>query len=333
MANLNLVTGGTGFIGGHIVEQLLADGEKVRVLARRSSKLGDYLKHPNAEIVYGDVLEPVSLAAALAGVTTLYHAAAQFEIWTADPQLMLDTANQGTRNVLDAAMAAGVKRVLHTSSGAVFGLPKNQLVTEASGTGPLLDVYYRSKYESEEIAKTYIAKGLDIVFLNPSNVYGPRDTKPLGRSMVQLLNGQLPSAWDANFNIVYVVDVARGHILAANKAKTGERFLLAAQNIEFREFFSKVVELGGGKLPPFMPGAAIHAIAIASEALARVTKKMPLVSVMQYKAATQGTRFDGSKAERELGLRYTPMEEALRITIQWYWDNGFLKHKPRFLND
>ncbi len=213
----NLVTGGTGFIGGHIVEQLLSDGEKVRVLARRSSKL-DHLKSPNVEIVYGDVLDAGSLAAAMAGVTTLYHAAAQYEIWTADPQLMLDTANQGTRNVLDAAKVAGVRRVLHTSSGAVFGLPKNQLVTEASGSGPLPDVYYRSKKESEEIAKGYIAKGLDIVFLNPSNVFGPRDTKPFGRSMVQLLNGQLPSLWEANFAIVYVVDVARAHILAAKKA-------------------------------------------------------------------------------------------------------------------
>jgi dihydroflavonol-4-reductase len=301
------------------------------VLARRTSKLGDYLKHPKAEIVYGDVLDKASLAAAMAGVGTLYHAAAQFDTWTADPQLMLDTANEGTRNVLDAAQSAGVKRVLHTSSGAVFGLPKNHMVTEASEPGPLPDVYYRSKYQSEELAKTYIAKGLDIVFLNPSNVFGPRDTKPFGRSLVQLLNGQLPSLWDANFNVVYVVDVARGHILAAKKAKTGERYLLAAQNVDYREIFGKVVELSGGKLPPFLPRPMVHATAIASEALSRVTKKMPLVSVMQYKSGTQGTRFDGSKAERELGLHYTPLEEALRATIKWYWEAGMLKNKPKFL--
>jgi dihydroflavonol-4-reductase len=327
-----LVTGGTGFIGGHIVEQLLANGENVRVLARRSSKLGEYLKHPKVEIVYGDVLDKASLAAAIAGVTTLYHAAAQFEIWTADPQLMLDTANQGTRHVLDAAQAAGVKKVLHTSSGAVFGLPENATVTEASGQGPLPDVYYQSKFESEEIAKGYIAKGLDIVFLNPSNVFGPRDTKPLGRSILQLLNGDLPSAWDANFAIVYVVDVARAHILAAKKAKSGERFILAERNIGYRDFFGQVIELGGGKLPPFMPGPVIHGIALAAEAVARVTKRMPLVSVMQYKSGTRGTRFDGAKAERELGLQYTALDQALRETITWYWNAGMLKRKPSYLS-
>lgn len=325
----NLVTGGTGFIGGHIVEQLLADGQPVRVLARRSSKLGEHLK--GAEIVYGDVLDKDSLGQAMQGVRTLYHAAAQFETWTADPQLMLETANHGTRNVLDAALAAGVRKVLHTSSGAVFGLPRNQTVTEASGQGPLPDVYYRSKRESEELAKSYIANGLDVVFLNPSNVFGPRDTKPLGRSIVALLNGTLPSAWHATFAIVYVVDVARAHILAATKAAAGERFILAEQNIGYKGFFGEVVALGGGKLPPFLPGPMIHATAILMEGLSRLTGKLPLVSVMQYKSGTQGTLFDGGKAQRELGLAYTPMDEALRATLAWYWHNGDLKRKPKFL--
>lgn len=327
----NLVSGGTGFISSHIVEQLLADGQPVRVLARRSSKLGDYLRHPKVEIAYGDVLERSSLNAAMQGVTTLYHAAAQFDTWTADPQLMLDTANQGTRNVLDAALAAGVRKVLHTSSGAVFGLPRNQMVTEASGAGPLPDVYYRSKYESEELAKTYLAKGLDVVFLNPSNVFGPRDFKPLGRSILMLLNGQLPSAWKATFAVVYAPDVARAHILAASKAKPGERFILAERNISYREFFGQLVQLAGGKLPPFLPGPLVHATAILAEGLSRITQKLPLVSVMQYKSGTQGTLFDGSKAVRELGLRYTPLEEALKATLAWYWENGDLKKKPKFL--
>lgn len=329
----NLVSGGTGFIGGHIVEQLLADGESVRVLARRSSLLGDYLKHPKVEIVYGDVLDRDSLRTAMQGVTTLYHAAAQFDTWTADPQLMLDTANQGTRNVLDAALGAGVRKVLHTSSGAVFGLPRDQMITEASGPGPLPDVYYRSKYESEELAKSYLAKGLHLVFLNPSNVFGPRDFKPLGRSILMLLNGQLPSAWHATFAIVYALDVARAHILAARQAKPGERFILAERNISYRDFFGQIIQLAGGRLPPFLPGPLVHATAVLAEGLSLLTKKLPLVSVMQYKSGTQGTLFDGSKAVRELGLRYTPLDEALRATLTWYWQHGDLKTKPKFLSE
>jgi dihydroflavonol-4-reductase len=327
----NLVTGGTGFVGGAIVEQLLAAKQKVRALARPSSNVA-WLQAAGVEIVHGDVLDTASLERAMQGVDTLYHAAAQYELWTAKPQLMLDTANQGTRNILDAALAAGVKKVLHTSSAAAFGLPRNQTVTEAAtAPGLLPDVYYRSKYESEQIAQTYVAKGLHLVILNPTVVYGERDTKPLGRSIVSLLNGELPAIWDATMGIVYNPDVARAHLLAAQKAKAGERYILAERTISYREFFSKVIELGGGKMPPLLPRGLVLTLATASEFMSRFTKQMPLVSVMQLKAGTQGTRFDGSKAERELGLKYTATDEALRNTLTWFWEHGDLKKKPLFL--
>ena len=206
----NLITGGTGFVGGAIVEQLAVSGKKTRVLARSTSKI-DHLKHLNMDIAIGDVLDRLSLQRAMKDVDIVYHAAAQYEAWTADPEGMLETANQGTRNVMEAALAAGVKRVLHTSSAAAFGLPRNQVVSETmESPGQLIDACYRSKYESEVIANSYIAKGLDVVTVNPSNVYGPRDvTKPLGRSIISLLNNQLPALWDANIPIVYVDDVAR----------------------------------------------------------------------------------------------------------------------------
>jgi len=163
-------------------------------------------------------------------------------------------------------------------------------------------------------------------------VYGPRDLKPVGRSIVSLLNGELPSVWEATFAVVYVKDVARAHLLAAEKATAGERFLLVERNADYREFFGKVIELGGGKLPPFLPHSLVLAVAASSELLSRLTKRPPLVSVMQLKSGTLGTRFDGSKAESELGLKYTPMEEGLRKTIAWYWEQGLLKKKPKFLN-
>ena len=148
----NLVTGGTGFVGGAIVEQLAASDQKTRVLARSTSKI-DHLKHLNVDIAIGDVLDRLSLQRAMKDVDIVYHAVAQYEAWTADPEGMLETANQGTRNVMEAALAAGVKRVLHTSSAAAFGLPRNQVVSETmESPGPLIDAYYRSKYESEVIA-------------------------------------------------------------------------------------------------------------------------------------------------------------------------------------
>ncbi len=329
----SLVTGGTGFVGGAIVQQLLNKRENVRVLARASSKVND-LKGKGVDIAIGNVMDKNTLRKAMQGVDVLYHAAAQYETWTAKPQEMFDTAVEGTRNVMQAALDAGIKKVIHTSSAAAFGLPKNQTVTETMPKpGWLPDVYYRSKYESELAARSFIGKGLDIVFLNPVNVYGPGDiNKPLGRSIIQLLNGQVPSLWDANFPIVYIDDVACAHFLAAQRAKAGERFLLVERNVEYRDFFGKIVELGGGKLPSFLPHAAVLAIATGSEWLARVTKRPPLVSVMQLKSGTQGTRFDGSKAKRDLELKYTTMEEGLRKTLAWYWDRGLLKKKPKFLN-
>jgi dihydroflavonol-4-reductase len=319
----DLVTGGTGFVGGAIVEQLLAAGRKVRVLARSTSRI-DHLKDHGVEIAKGDVLDAASLKAAMAGVDTLYHAAAQYEVWTARPQEMLDTANAGTRNVLDAALAAGIRKVIHTSSAAALGLPKNKTVTEDQlEPGYLPDVYYRSKYESELIANSYIAKGLDVITLNPSNVYGPGDvSKPLGRSIIALLTGSLPAAWDAVFPIVYIDDVARAHLLAAKHGKPGERYLLVERNASYREFFTVVARLGNAKLPPFLPVGAALATAYAAEFASRHTGRMPLVSVMQVRSGTRGTRFDGSKAARELGLAYIPMEEGLDRTVNWYREKG-----------
>lgn len=329
---INLVTGGTGFVGGAIVEQLVAAKQKVRVLARVNSKT-EYPDGLGVEIVRGDVLDTASLKAAMQGVDTLYHAAAQYEVWTADPQRMLETANQGTRNVMDAALAVGVKKVLHTSSGAAFGLPKNATVRETmTEPGPLPDTYYRSKYESEKIAETYIAKGLNVIFLNPSNVYGPRDFKPLGTSIVRMLNGQIPAIWDANFAIVYIDDVANAHLLAAKRGKVGERYLLVERNIEYRDLFELITAMGGTRMPPVLPVALMRVMAELGEALSALTKRPPLVSVMQLKSGTQGTRFDGSKAERDLGLKYTPMEKALETTLTWYWQQGLLKKKPVFLD-
>ena len=321
----NLITGGTGFVGGAIVEQLAVSGKKTRVLARSTSKV-DHLKHLNVDIAIGDVLDRVSLQRAMQGVDTLYHAAAQYEAWTADPEGMLETANQGTRNVMEAALAAGVKRVLHTSSAAAFGLPRNQVVSETmESPGPLIDAYYRSKYESEVIANSYIAKGLDVVTVNPSNVYGPRDvTKPLGRSIISLLNNQLPALWDANIPIVYVDDVARAHLLAAERGKAGECYLLVERNVEFRDFYAYVAKLGGVKLPPFLPVPAVLAAAFLGEFVSRFTRKPPLASVMQVRAGTQGTRFDGSKAPRQLGFEYTSMEMGLSKTIDWYKKQGLV---------
>jgi dihydroflavonol-4-reductase len=303
----------------------------VRVLARASSKT-EGLRNAGAEIAIGDVLDGDSLKKAMAGVNVLYHAAAQYEVWTVDPRRMLDTANEGTRNVMEAALAAGVSKVLHTSSAAAFGLPGNTVVTEKMNEpGELIDVYYRSKYESEVIANSYLSNGLNLVTLNPSNVFGPRDLKPVGNSIIGIINGGVPALWNATFPIVFIDDVARAHLLAAEKGKVGDRYLLVERNAEYREFFEAIATLGGARLPPFVPTWTALATARVAEVMARVTKRAPLVSVMQVQSGTRGTRFDGTKASRELGLEYTSLKDGLMAALTWYWEQGYLEKKPLFL--
>lgn len=327
-----LVTGATGFVGGAVVRALLERGYAVRALARRTSKTQP-LEALGVEIVYGDVLEPASLEAALRGCETLYHVAAAYDFWVADKQAMLRTDIEGTRNALEAARRMKPAKVVYTSTNLAIGEPRGTVGTEATThRGYFLGFYEKAKYEAEQVARRYASEGLPVVIVNPSAVYGPGDFKPSGRGLLDVLNGRVPMIMrGAPFATVYVDDVGTGHVLAAEKGRVGERYLLCERNVTTQEWLETACRLAGRKPPPVGPEIALRLVAELGELGARFTQRPPLLAKDNFKLIQHGAAMDGSKARDQLGLRYTPIEKGLAATLAWYWANGHLKHKPACL--
>lgn len=322
-----LVTGGTGFVGGAVVRELLRRGHQVRVLARASSKT-EALEQLGVEIARGDILDRASLTAALGGCDTLFHAAAIYEMWVPDEDVLMRTEIEGTANAMEAALAAGVSQVVYTSTGATIGEPKGVTGDEQTPhRGYFLTPYERAKYEAEQAAKSY-GDRLGIVFLHPAAVLGPGDLKPTGQSLVNLLNGRFPALFSGTLTFADIGDVAAAHAIAAEKQKWGEHYIVAAQTMTTVEFFDLACRLAGLRRPPVVPGFIASLFARYEEWKARRGGQAPLMTRGSFDLAAHGFRVDGSKAARELGLRYEPVEESLRRAFQWYWDQGLLERKP-----
>ena len=322
-----LVTGGTGFVGGAIVRELLARRHAVRVLARRTSATAP-LETAGAAIARGDILDRDSLVRALQGRDTLFHAAAIYDTWIPDQELLFQTEVQGTRNVLEAALAAGVERVVYTSTALSIGERRGETGTEQTPhRGYFLTAYEESKFRAEQLVRTYSGR-LKVAILNPAAVLGPGDRKPTGQAIIHVLNGKLPALFDGVLTYVHVDDVARGHVLAAEQERWGERFILAARALTNRELFGIVCRLGGVRKPPTLPGFLVGLFADVQEWRSRRSGGRPLLARGSFDIARHGFRADGSRAARELGLVYTPIEESLRAAVQWYWEQGLLTRKP-----
>ncbi|GGJ54060.1 NAD-dependent epimerase/dehydratase family protein [Deinococcus roseus] len=323
-----LVTGGTGFVGGALVRHLLKDHAGIRVLARTPAKARD-LQALGVEVVKGDVLDPNSLKAALNGVDTLFHVAAVYDFWMPRKSDIVTIAVQGTQNVLQAALESGVKKVVFTSSYNTIGEKPGTVGTEETvHRGPYYAVYEQAKVESERVALEYVQKGLPVVIVNPGSVYGPGDFKPTGMVFLQAMQGKLPGVVDGFYNYVYIDDVARGHILAAEKGKMGERYLLAGPAITVWEFIRQGrALLGLGPVLKF-PYWMVMVVACVMEGFSMLTRKPPMIPIDLVRVSRYGIHVDGSKAVQELGLQYTPLEVGLPRTLEWYHRQGIIKRPP-----
>ncbi len=327
-----LVTGATGFIGATVVRELLEAGADVRVTVRKDSDTRN-IDGLDVERVYGDTRDRDSMRTALRGCDTLYHVAAYFAHWSLNKELFYEINVGGTKNVLEEALAQGLEKAVYTSTANTMG---------AHGAGNLADEeaefnqwktgdhYAISKYLAEIEARKICDRGLPLVIVNPTLVIGVRDIKPTpsGALIVDIANRDMPGYIDGATNIIDVADVARGHLLAAEKGRIGERYILGNENVTVGDFFRLVAETAGVKPPRLkLPYGIALLLGHVFQAQARVTKKPPVVSVSQVKIGRMGEHFDNSRAVNELGLPLTPLETTIENTVRWFTDNGYIRKR------
>ncbi|HTO76190.1 MAG TPA: hopanoid-associated sugar epimerase [Thermoanaerobaculia bacterium] len=327
---MDLVTGGTGFVGTHVVRALLARGRAVRCLVRPQSRRAN-LEGLSVEIAEGDVTDPASLARAMSGVATLYHCAADYRLWARDPGELHRANVEGTDNVLKAAAAARVARVVYTSSVGALGLTADG--TPADETTPVsraevVGNYKKSKFDAERVTEAWAGRGLPVVVVNPSTPVGERDVKPTptGQMIVDFLNRRLPAYVDTGLNLVDVHDVAQGHLLAAEKGRIGEKYILGHRDMTLKEILETLARLTGLPAPRIrLPHAVPLAAAAAATLAARFTGRPPRVSLESVRMSQHRMFFDPGKAVRELGLPQTPVEAALGRAVAWFRENGYVR--------
>jgi hopanoid-associated sugar epimerase len=330
MTDTLLVTGATGFVGSAVLRALATSGDNLRALSRASSPRGN-LAGVDCEVVVGDMRDAESMARAMAGVTRLYHVAADYRLWARDPKDILRANLEGTRTVMEAALAAGVERIVYTSSVATLRAGDASHSTDE--TEPLAEpeaigAYKRSKVAAERLVETMVAeRGLPAIIVNPSTPIGPRDVKPTptGRILVEAATGKIPAFVDTGLNLVHVDDVARGHLLAMERGVVGQRYILGGQNVSLREMLGVIAGQVGRKAPTVaLPRAPLYPLAWVAEAVARMTGKEPFVTSDALKMASHHMFFSSAKAERELGYTARPYAEAIADALAWFRAHGYL---------
>ena len=324
-----LVTGAGGFIGSHVVQELLKDNIEVRALIRPGESLTN-LKGMEIEKVAGDVLDNSAVLKAMAGVDTVFHLAAIYSIWMRDWSRIYEVNMQGTQNVLWAAMKSNI-RVVYTSSIAAIGIaPDKQLSNEETPFNQytLGNHYVLTKYLSQQIARGFAANGLDVVIVNPCFPFGTNDIvpTPTGQLIVDVLKSNNMFAFPGGINIVDVRDVAKGHVLAAKKGRTGGLYILGNMNVSMKEFMQLVYKAAGFTLRPIItfpvPMLKISA-SIFKYWADNIGHKTPLTTPPEVNYASQYLFFDNSKARNELGLTLTPIEESLCDSVRWFRENHY----------
>jgi dihydroflavonol-4-reductase len=326
-----LVTGATGFVGAAVARALIARGENVVLLARKTSPRGN-IEGLDAEVAIGDLRDPASLAPAFKGVDRLYHVAADYRLWAPDPNEIVEANRTGVVNIMAAALRAGVSRVVYTSSVATLKLDgAGRPVDESSPAAPeqAIGAYKKSKTIAERVVETMVsAQGLPAVIVNPSTPIGPRDIKPTptGRVIVEAANGRMPGYVDTGLNLVHVDDVAAGHIAAMEKGRIGERYILGGQDAPFGGFLTEICEIAGRRPPGLkIPRAPLFPFAFAAETLARFTGREPFATVDALRMAKYRMYFSSAKAQAELGFSARPYREAIEDALAWFREKGMVK--------
>jgi len=330
-----LVTGGTGFVGEAIVRRLVADGRSVRGLTR-SDAGAERLTALGVEPVLGDILDEPSLRAAADGCETVYHVAGLNAFCLPDPS-DLDRMNvEGTHHMVRAAAAAGVRRLVYTSSAATIGEAHGSVGREDSPhRGTFLSHYERSKWEAERVAlATARGAGLHLVCVNPASVQGPGRTRGTAKLLLGYLNGTLKALIDSRMSVVDIDDCAAAHLLAERAGAAGERYIVSGATLTVREAMDVMGRVAGIRDDPrVLPPPAAMAAAAVVGAIGRVRRRRAPFCREMMRTLLHGHAYDGGRAERELGVRYTPLEETLRRTLLWYRDNGLLTRPLPGLTD
>jgi dihydroflavonol-4-reductase len=316
------VTGATGFIGRHLIRRLSNTGHDVTCLVRPSSSVEGLREHC-AGLHVGDVTDKAALRDAIAGRDCVMNLANVYSMWEPDKSVFRSVNVGGTRNVMECALEARVRKVIHVSTAGVYGRPGDCPFNESSEVGPeRFSLYARTKYEGELAAWNLLkTKGLPLVVLYPGAVLGPGDTKPTGKYIEDLAAGRMPVRVYENvvMTYVHVMDVAEAIVLAAEKDDNiGERYLIGKYQLSFAQLNKLVEDTSGTRLPSLrLPGFVTLAAAALLTSLSAISRRPPPwgMSLDQARMARQGLRFDGGKAERDLGLRYTPIRKAVEDAI------------------
>lgn len=322
-----LITGGTGFVGSAVLRALDGRGLNLRALKRASSPMTN-LEGVAAEIAVGDMTDPAAMAGAMAGARFVFHAAADYRLWAADPAEIMRANLEGTLAVMTAALEAGVEKIVYTSSVATLRADR-EAVDEAAplADGEGIGVYKQSKVAAERAVERMIADGLPAVIVLPSTPIGPRDIKPTptGRILVEAAQGRIPAFIDTGLNLVHVDDVAAGHLLALERGAVGERYILGGQDASLRTLLADIAALTGRKAPTIgVPRLPLYPLAFAAEALARVTGREPFVTRDALDMAAHRMFFSSAKAERELGYCARPYQKAIADALIWFRGAGYI---------
>lgn len=324
-----LLTGAAGFVGSAVMRALLARGCDIRVTVRPGSPRGNLADMP-VGIVEGDMRDAADAARAMAGMRQVFHVAADYRLWARDPEEIVRNNVAITRNVMMAALDAGVGRVVYTSSVAALRpdpagpADETRVATPAQAVG----AYKRSKVEAERVVLDLVARrGLPAVIVSPSTPIGPRDIRPTptGRVVVEAANGRMPAFVDCGLNLAHVDDIAEGHLLAFAHGRIGERYILGGQDVSLRDMLAEIARQTGRRAPRIgLPGRALMPLAAASEMRARATGREPFLTRDGLRMARHRMYFSSAKAQRELGYRARPFAEALLDALAWFRGAGMV---------
>lgn len=318
------VTGATGFVGSHVARALAEQGADLRLMVRSSSRK-DNITELRAEVAMGDLCQPESLRKLISGCEFVFHVAADYRIWVRDPDQMYRANVEGTRAIIEAAQEAGARRVIYCSSVATMGFTTaGNIVDEASpvSLADMVGHYKRSKFMAEQIALEAGRNGANVVVVNPTTPIGERDIKPTptGRIIVDFLNRKFPAYVDTGLNLADVKEVARGHLLAMEKARPGERYILGGENLTLKQILDKLAALTGLPSPSMkVPNAVAMGFAAFDQFFTGVLMgKEPRATIDAVKMGRKKMYASSAKAERELGYRVIAVEDALRRAVDWF---------------
>jgi dihydroflavonol-4-reductase len=327
------VTGATGFLGSHVARVLAEQGAELRLLVRPSSDLRN-IADVNADRVEGDLRDAASIEKALSGCDVVFHVAADYRLWVRDPAAMYRSNVEGTRGLLEAARKQGVRRIVYTSSVATMGFGSGsnhgRPADEESpvALADMIGHYKRSKFMAEQVAIEAAKSGVDVVIVNPTTPVGERDIKPTptGRIVVDFLKRKFPAYVDTGLNLVDATECARGHVQALEKGRAGERYILGGENLTLKQILDRLAAITGLAAPTVK---VPHIVALAGAVfyemvMGRLLGREPRATIDEVRMSRKMMFVSSAKAERELGWRVIPVDEALRRSVEWFRANGYV---------